>query len=148
MIMWESVSGQTGDTPAASSNELPHTLHMHGDNSASISIARTGKNPTMRHMGRTHGVSLSWLTGELRDGRLDLGYIVTTSMTADIFTKFYPSCKKEIWKQVCTLISVHKGEDWKKYFGSAGVGHKTAMERMRAKQPHFEASVAAMNIDL
>ena len=78
--------------------------HMHGDNSASISIARTGKNPTMRHMGRTHGVSLFWLTGEIRDGRLDLVYIVTTNMAADIFTMFYPPCNKENWKQVCTLI--------------------------------------------
>eukprot|EP00971_Amphidinium_carterae_P217192 4311760-Amphidinium_carterae.1 len=31
------------------------------DNEATISILKSGKNPTMRHLGRTHRVSVAWL---------------------------------------------------------------------------------------
>eukprot|EP00971_Amphidinium_carterae_P176385 3497255-Amphidinium_carterae.1 len=31
------------------------------DNEATISIPKSGKNPTMRHLGRTHRVSVAWL---------------------------------------------------------------------------------------
>ena len=128
-------------------NELAHTLHMHGDNSASISVAKTGKNPTMRHMGRTHGVSLSWLTDEIKQGRLDLGYIKTDRMAADIFTKFYPKAKKETWKKMCMLVSIHKDSEFRHYFGTAGVGHETAMARLLEKRPNFDEPIAAMNLD-
>ena len=49
---------------------------------------------------------------------------------------------------MCTLISVHSGDDWRKYFGSAGVGHKAAMERMKARQPHFDAIIAAVREEM
>ena len=45
MVMWEKLSGQTVGTAPQGANKLPHVLVAHGDNSASISIARTGKNP-------------------------------------------------------------------------------------------------------
>ena len=35
-------------------------LHMHGDNEAILQVCRTGRNPTMRHLGRTHGISITW----------------------------------------------------------------------------------------
>ena len=70
MLMWEKLSGQA---PVVIDNKspkdllaLPHTLVVHSDNTATISIARTGNNPTMRHMGRTHGVSLTWMIIELK----------------------------------------------------------------------------------
>ena len=31
------------------------------DNEAAIKILTSGKNPTMRHMQRTHGLDLAWL---------------------------------------------------------------------------------------
>ncbi len=34
---------------------------FHEDNAAMIQVCRTGKNPTMRHMGRTHRVDVLWL---------------------------------------------------------------------------------------
>ena len=34
---------------------------FHKDNAAMICIYRSGKNPTMRHIGRTHRISASWL---------------------------------------------------------------------------------------
>ena len=126
--MWEKLSGQTVGTAPQGADELPHVLVAHGDNSASISIARTGKNLTMRHMGRTHGVALSWLSGEIREKRCELGYIKTSDMAADIFTKFHPREKKETWRQMCGIICVFGPDEWDKKLGTCGIGHATAME--------------------
>jgi hypothetical protein len=36
------------------------------DNQAMMACARSGRNPTMRYLGRTHRVSVAWLK-EIRD---------------------------------------------------------------------------------
>ena len=42
---------------------LQRTTNMkfHEDNQAAIRVCSTGRNPTMRHLGRMHGVQISWL---------------------------------------------------------------------------------------
>ena len=42
---------------------LPHKpgLDVHEDNQAMIKVVESGRNPTMRYIGRTHGVSVAWL---------------------------------------------------------------------------------------
>ena len=37
------------------------TVILHDDNESMIAVARTGKNPTMRHLERIHGISIAWL---------------------------------------------------------------------------------------
>ena len=37
------------------------TLKFREDNEAMICVCETDKNPTMRHLGRAHGVSVAWL---------------------------------------------------------------------------------------
>ena len=63
-------------------------LCIHGDNEVMIQVCRSGRNPTMRHMGRTHGISCTWLHDETSKPTIDLRYIVTADMAADIFTMF------------------------------------------------------------
>ena len=36
-------------------------LDLIEDNESTVQIIKTGKNPTMRHMSRTHGVNVMWL---------------------------------------------------------------------------------------
>ena len=36
-------------------------LDLIEDNESTVQILKTGKNPTMRHMSRTHGVNVMWL---------------------------------------------------------------------------------------
>ena len=36
-------------------------LYVHEDNQPLIRVLKTGKNPTMRYLGRTHRVSVAWL---------------------------------------------------------------------------------------
>ena len=62
-------------------------------------------------------------------GKVILGYIPTTLMAADIFTKFYPQGKSETWKAVVRLVGVYAGTNWKDDFGKMGGGHEIAVER-------------------
>ena len=52
-----------------------------------IKVCRTGKNPTMRHLLRTHGVSVVWLKENFDIGNYDLRYVPSTLQAADIYTK-------------------------------------------------------------
>eukprot|EP00972_Heterocapsa_arctica_P070192 10369016-Heterocapsa_arctica.AAC.1 len=36
-------------------------LHFQEDNQAMIRVVETGRNPMMRYLQRTHGVSVAWL---------------------------------------------------------------------------------------
>ena len=75
--------------PGTPCNPLPRCLHWHGDNAAAVAIAHSGRNPSMRHMGRTHGVNLTFLYDCIESGQVKHGYIETHNMCADLFTKFF-----------------------------------------------------------
>ena len=98
-------------------------MHIHGDNSAMISIIRSGRNPTMRQLCRTHGIILRWLHDEAINGRTSLTFISTELMRADIFTKFYPNSKLETWTHVCRLVNLHDSLYIIRHVGSPGQGH-------------------------
>ena len=84
----------------------------------------------MRHLGRTHGICLTWLHDEIRLGRCDLGYIDTTLQAADIFTKFFPDRKKDVWGDVRRLIGVLDPVEIPSRVGGEGHGHRTAVDRI------------------
>ena len=77
-------------------------LQFYEDNQACISIVETGKNPALRHMGRTHQVDVKWLHESFRDAHFKLGYIQSDDQAADIYTKAFTS--KEKWAVVTWLI--------------------------------------------
>ena len=144
MVMFETLSGRPPvpwkerpgrdalrpPAPTSKANPLPQTLIAHGDNSASICIVRSCVNKAIRHMGRTHATSLTWLHGQLKIGNYSLGYIGATQMAADIFTKFFATDKKEIWIAVCKLIAVYGKDKWNEDFGKCGLGHTAAINRI------------------
>ena len=70
---------------------LPHKpgLVVHEDNQAMIKVVQSGRNPTMRYLGRTHGVSVAWLHETFKGEDLDLAYEQSSRMSADIFTKAF-----------------------------------------------------------
>ena len=49
-------------------------LIVHEDNQAMIKVVESGKNPTMRYLGRTHGVSIAWLHEMFKGVDLNLAY--------------------------------------------------------------------------
>ena len=61
-------------------------LHFLEDNSAALRVVQTGKNPTMRHMGRTHKVSLQWLHERFKEGDMSLHQCPTLLLRQEIFS--------------------------------------------------------------
>jgi hypothetical protein len=95
--LWEKILGR------------PVTLVAYEDNQATAKIVRSGKYAAMRHVKRTHGVQLSFLTEQLRAGSYELEDCHTSVMAADIFTKFFICARK--WHRAIQLIGVCKSHE-------------------------------------
>ena len=62
-------------------------LLFHDDNQGMIGVVRSGRNPTMRHLERTHGISITSLHEHFSKDHFVLMYEITAKMAADIHTK-------------------------------------------------------------
>ena len=80
------------------------SLVMHEDNTALIACIRSGRNPTMRHVSRTHGVSVAWLHEVCASDHVELQYTQSADMAADIFTKNFSDATK--WEHACSQIGI------------------------------------------
>ena len=78
------------------------------DNKAMISVVRSGKNPTMRHLERSHGVAVTWMHDMFERDYMYLAYEVTDRMAADIYTKAFSDSRK--WKHACVQIGLLEPE--------------------------------------
>jgi len=77
---------------------------FHDDNQGMIAIIRSGQNPTMRHLERTHGISIQWMHEIFQNDLIYLVYEVTSKMCADIHTKAFKD--HMTWKRACMLINI------------------------------------------
>ncbi len=82
-------------------------LSFHEDNQAMIRVCKTGRNPTMRHLGRTHRVSVAFMHECFTQPGIDLVYEMTHRQCADIYTKAFTEPAK--WYAVCLLVNVVDG---------------------------------------
>ena len=80
------------------------TIHVMEDNDAMIKVMLSGRNPTMRHLGRTHRISVAWLHERFKEPQCQLHYCPTLSQCADIYTKAFEN--KDKWTHARRLISV------------------------------------------
>eukprot|EP00972_Heterocapsa_arctica_P082208 12117103-Heterocapsa_arctica.AAC.1 len=69
-----------------------------------IRVVATGRNPTMRYLLRTHGVSVAWLHKAFKNNFLDLDYELSSRMCADIYTKGFTDAAKLV--EYCDLINI------------------------------------------
>ena len=58
----------------------------------------------MRHLERTHRVSLAWLAEVFALDQIELNYCVSAKQAADIFTKSFDVIQK--WKDAVRLIGI------------------------------------------
>mgnify|MGYP000361738462 FL=1 len=68
----------------------------------------SGRALTLRHIKRTHQVSVAWLHERVTSPDVVLHDCVSEVMAADIFTKHF--INKDKWEQVCGLIGVVTGK--------------------------------------
>ena len=81
---------------------------LYKDNQAMISVVRSGRNPNMRYLERTHDVSVAWLHETFQADHIALVYEITSKMAADIYTKGYDDGRK--WKSVTYNINIVTNE--------------------------------------
>ena len=63
-------------------------LYVFEDNEAVIKMIIKGRSPKMRHVSRTHRVSLFWLFDRINlDPKIQIRYIATKYQIADLLTK-------------------------------------------------------------
>ena len=91
LSIWETLTGRS-----------PKLL-FHDDNQGMIGVVRSGRNPTMRHLERTHGIAITSLHEHFTRDNDVLMYEVTSKMAADIHTKGFknPCHGREL---ACLLI--------------------------------------------
>ena len=80
-------------------------LYVFEDNEAVIKMISKGGSPTMRHVSRTHRVSLDWLFDRINlDPRIQIKYIDTKNQLADILTK--GNFTRDEWNHLLSMCNV------------------------------------------
>jgi hypothetical protein len=79
-------------------------IGVYQDNQATARIMTTGRAPTLRHIKRTHSVSVAWIHERVASDDIQLHDCVSAVMDADIFTKHFIS--RDTWIDVCSLIGI------------------------------------------
>ena len=97
-------------------------LVCHEDNDVAIRACRTGKNPTMRYLGRTHGISVAWLHERYVAKDYQLVYEPSHSMAADVFTKSFSN--PEAWLSACWNVCTCDTGDAEDYYARGGISMK------------------------
>ena len=66
--------------------QRPLQLELYQDNQATGRIMHTGRAPALRHIGRTHSVSVAWIHERIQGDDVNLHDCLSDVMAADIFT--------------------------------------------------------------
>ena len=70
-----------------------------------IKMILKGRSPTMRHVSRTHRVSLDWLFDRIKlDSKIQIKYIDTKNQLADILTK--GNFTRDEWNHLLILLNI------------------------------------------
>ena len=84
-------------------------LLFHDDNQGMISVVSSGRNPTMHHLERTHGISIASMHEHFQKDHFVLIFEITAKMAADIHTKGFKN--PMAWKKACMLINLLEPQD-------------------------------------
>ena len=112
---WEHIMGRKPD------------VYLFEDNQATLRIIQTGKYPTLRHVRRMHGVSISWLHDAFNAGHFKVFDCDTNYQAADIFTKHFTDVRK--WRHALDLIGVIHDDALLKVLKTATVDTQTKLKK-------------------
>ena len=102
------------------------------DNESTAAIIRSGRNPTMRHLSRTHGVHVNWLHDLYKRKVFGVVYTRTEAQCADVFTKAFRELPK--WQQAIRLIGIGRPGEPLKVPPEPGPRPETLEKKKVAKQ--------------
>jgi len=114
------------------------------DNESTAAIIRTGRNPTMRHLSRTHGVNVSWLHDLYERKKFGVVYTRTEAQCADVFTKTFRELPK--WQQAIRLIGIGRPTTACTLPPEPGPRPDTLEKKKQANQPLASDELAAMAV--
>ena len=103
-------------------------LVMHDDNTAMIQICRSAKNPQMKSIGRTFGISIRSLHEATQRDDFELGPIQSENMVADIHTKAYSESRAGEWSNVRRNAGILSPQEFPTLLGSSGLGWRNRFE--------------------
>lgn len=82
------------------------------DSMSAITIMKTGRNPNMSHMSRTHRIIIGFMHEVVSRGQISLCHFRTSDMCADVFTKHFTN--KITWQNCVDKIAhVNPKRMWK-----------------------------------
>ena len=91
------------------------------DNAAALTIMRTGKNPTMRHLSRTHRINIGFIHEVVQSGQVTVERCRSEDMCSDVFAKNFSNPAK--WEHVTENIGhVDPEVMWGRGAGRSGPG--------------------------
>ena len=79
-------------------------LKVQEDNQATTRVVRKGFSPKLRHISRTHKITLGSLREVMFETNICLEYVDTAEQAADIFAKALPIDK---WEAALVLLGMH-----------------------------------------
>ena len=86
------------------------------DNQAIMQILKSGKNPALRHVPRTHRVNFAWLSDVFRTcDQMDIKYCSIHEQSADIMTKGFANADN--WDRATALNGMRSKDDTKPFYG-------------------------------
>jgi hypothetical protein len=117
----------------------PVTMHFYEDNEAAELIIKSGRNPALRHVGRTHKVDMDWLHELHENKTFVLHGCPTQYMKADIHTKAFPDAKLEDWASLLKQMGiVAPGKQWRNAMNKTEEVAKTKKKAAAAKESEFK----------
>ena len=79
-------------------------MYVFEDNEAVMKMIINGRSPTMRHVSRTHRLTLDWLFDRINlDSKIQIKYIDTKNQLADILTK--GNFTRDEWNHLLSFCS-------------------------------------------
>ena len=84
-------------------------LEFMDDNQSTIAVIKSGRNDTMRHVHRMHGVQPAWLHDAWIAGHFTMEWQPTEGQKADVFTK--PFIDTLEWRRACDAICIRSSRD-------------------------------------
>ena len=94
-------------------------LIAHEDNMVTIRIVESGRNQTMKHLGRTHGICIGWLSEQLARQTFEIVYEPSSTMAADVFTKAFSN--PFAWAHALELVGLCPSADVEDMVGRGGI---------------------------